>query len=161
MSNLEKKIETRESERFLVFTLNGEKYALTLLKVKEVIALTKTTPMPYMPSYFKGIMNLRGKVISVIDLRLKFKMKESGESSETTIIILDIDSLSVGVVVDSVDFVLSPPAEHIQPAPDVEGHIGAEYVEGVVEHEEKLVLIVDIEKTVNANEIKHHLKKSA
>lgn len=161
MSKLEEKIETSESERFLVFTLNGEKYALTLLKVKEVIALTKTTPMPYMPPYFKGIMNLRGKVISVIDLRLKFKMKESGESPETTIIILDIDSLSVGVIVDSVDFVLSPPAEEIQPAPDVEGHIGSEYVEGVVEHEEKLVLIVDIEKTVNANEIKSHLKKSA
>jgi len=87
-----------QGQRYLAFSLGKEQYAIPLLQVKEVIGQTETTPMPYAPAHFKGIMNLRGQVISVIDLRLKFKMEAKESEGQTAIIILDLSPLSLGVV---------------------------------------------------------------
>src|SRR5689334_6329228 len=86
--------------RYLAFSLCKEQYAIPLLQVKEVIGLTDTTPVPYMPNYFKGIMNLRGQIISVIDLRLKFRMTNVETGKQTAVVILDLGPLSIGIVVD-------------------------------------------------------------
>src|SRR4051812_41249332 len=96
-----------DQNRFLSFSLGNEEYGVPLLAVKEVIAMPEITPIPYTPSYFLGIMNLRGQVISVMDLRQKLGVKPS-QSSETAVIICDLNSLSIGVVVDSINSVLNP-----------------------------------------------------
>lgn len=140
--------------RYLVFRLVNEEYAVPLLKVKEVIAMTDITPVPYTPSYFKGIMNLRGQVISVIDLRLKFKMSKAEMSQETSIIILDVYPLSLGIIVDSIDSVLAVEPQEIQPPPDVESQVRADYITGVTKKDKKLILLLDIENTLSVADLK-------
>lgn len=142
-----------ETSRFLIFSLNNEQYAVPLLKVKEVIALTETTPVPYSPPHFKGIMNLRGQVISVIDLRMKLKMPKADASSETAIIILDLSPLSLGIIVDSVESVLAVAKDEIQPPPDVGGK-DTSYIRGVTRKDKRLILLLDIEKTLSVEDLK-------
>lgn len=142
-----------DAARFLIFSLHNEQYAVPLLKVKEVIALTETTPVPYSPSHFKGIMNLRGQVISVIDLRTKLKMPKGEASPETAIIILDLSSLSLGIIVDSVESVLALNKDEVQPPPDV-GTSDARYITGVARKDKKLILLLDIEKTLSVEDLK-------
>jgi purine-binding chemotaxis protein CheW len=148
-----------ETARFLAFTLCQEEYAVPLLKVKEVIALTEITPVPYTPSHFKGIMNLRGQVISVIDLRLKFRMSKADTTQETAIIILDLNPLSFGVIVDSIDSVLAVEASDLRPPPDVESQVKNDYITGVTRKDNKLVLILDIDRTLSLDDLKA-LKKA-
>jgi purine-binding chemotaxis protein CheW len=149
-----------EASRFLIFSLCQEQYAVPLLKVKEVIALTETTPVPYSPNYFKGIMNLRGQVISVIDLRTKLKMPKGEASSETAIVILDLSPLSLGIVVDSVESVLAVDASEIQPPPEVGGASTA-YIRGVTRKDKKLILLLDIERTLSVDDLKTMKAQSA
>lgn len=143
-----------EASRFLIFSLCSEQYAVPLLKVKEVIALTETTPVPYAPPYFKGIMNLRGQVISVIDLRTKLKMPKAEASAETAIIILDLSPLSLGVIVDSVESVLAVDLGEIQPPPEVGGGANTSYIKGVTRKDKKLILLLDIERTLSVDDLK-------
>ncbi len=143
-----------DSSRFLVFQLKQELYAVPLLKVREVIAPTEITPVPHTPAHFKGVMNLRGQVISVLDMRLKFKMKIDAEQNpETAIIILDFSSFSMGVIVDTVQSVVGLGAGQISPSPDIESAIGSDYITGIARIDNKLILILDIEKALNVEEI--------
>lgn len=142
-----------DAARFLTFSLNSEQYAVPLLKVKEVIALTETTPVPYSPPHFKGIMNLRGQVISVIDLRMKLKMPKVEAGAETAIIILDLSPLALGIIVDSVESVLAVNKEEIQPPPEVGGRETA-YITGVARKEKRLILVLDIERTLSVDDLK-------
>lgn len=155
LSNLSKKssLANSGSSRFLVFNLNEECYAVPLFKVREVIAQTEITPVPYTPAHFKGVMNLRGQVISVIDMRLKFKMKAKEASSETAIIILDLSPVSLGVVVDSVSSVVALNDDQISPSPDIESSINTEYITGIARMDGKLILILEIEKTLSLDDL--------
>lgn len=143
----------RDSERYLVFSLNHEQYALPLLKVKEVIGYTEITQVPYTPSHFRGIMNLRGQVISVIDLRLKFRMSKAEISPETVIIILDLSPLSLGIIVDAVESVMAIEGHDIQPTPDIESQIRADYIMGVARRDKRLILLLDLVKALSVEEL--------
>jgi purine-binding chemotaxis protein CheW len=153
--------EMGETERFLVFSLCKEEYAVPLLKVKEVIALTEITPVPYTPAHFKGIMNLRGHIISVIDLRLKFRMPKAELAGETAIIILDLAPLSFGVIVDSIDSVLAVEQSQLQAPPDIESNVKSDYITGVTRKENKLILLLDIDRTLSVEDLKMLKKQSA
>lgn len=144
---------TGGDQRFLVFTLAQEAYAVPLLKVKEVLAPAEITPLPQAPAHFKGIMNLRGQVISVLDLRLKFKVGSAALGAESAIIILDAADLAVGVIVDSVESVLAVSAENIQPPPAVNSSLGRDFLLGVTRHEQRLVLLLAIENALNLQDL--------
>ena len=137
--------------RYLSFSLGTEEYALPLLAVKEVIAVPEFTPIPYTPTHFLGIMNLRGQVISVIDLRTKFGIKPT-QSDETSVIICDMAPLVLGVVVDSVNSVLSPKALDISPKPDIESNRNTEYITAVYRRDKHLVLLLDIARTLTSED---------
>lgn len=143
-----------EASRFLIFSLCSEQYAVPLLNVKEVIAMTEITPVPYSPPHFKGIMNLRGQVISVIDLRQKLRMPKADASAETAIIILDLSPLSLGIIVDSVESVLAVDQKEIQPPPDVGAGSNTSYIRGVTRKDKKLILLLDIEKTLSVEDLR-------
>ena len=146
--------DSLKAGRFLCFSLGKEKFAIPLLQVKEVIANTETTSIPQAPSYFKGIMNLRGQVISIIDLRSKLKVGKTETTQETTIIILDINNLSIGVIVDSVDQVIAYEPGTISDPPDHDSSIKADYIVGVARDKEYLTLVLDLQKALNTEDMK-------
>lgn len=143
-----------EVQRFLAFSLCGEEYGVPLLKVREVIALSDVTPVPYTPAHFKGIMNLRGLVISIIDLRLKFKMAKAEVTPETAIIILDLSELCLGVIVDSINSVLASNSSEISAPPDIESAVSSDYITGITRKDKKLILLLDIERALSAEDIR-------
>lgn len=143
-------IETQSSEvsRFLSFSLGKEDYAVPLLSVKEVIAMPEFTTIPYTPTHFLGIMNLRGQVISVIDLRTKFNIKaEAG--AETAVIICDLKPLCLGIVVNSVNSVLSLTPGEINPRPEIHSSKASDYIMGVTRKDKQLILLIDIAKALD------------
>ena len=153
-TNTESKATTTLTEnRYLCFSLADEEYAIPLLSVREVIAVPEITPVPYTPPHFLGIMNLRGQVISVMDLRHKFNIK-SKNSSETAVIICQFEGFSIGVVVDSVNSVLTPSAENLSPKPEMQSQKATDYITGVYRKEKRLVLFLDIAKTLNVDDHK-------
>lgn len=132
-----------DRSRYIVFTLGTERFALPLLSVREVIAPPEITPIPFSPHYFLGIMNRRGQVISVLDLRLKLQLKTE-KNPENAIVIVDLGSLLLGMWVDSVDFVLTPTPEQTHQPPSGQGvSSGRLKIERVFRHEEGLILAVE------------------
>ncbi|MCB0422642.1 MAG: purine-binding chemotaxis protein CheW [Bdellovibrionales bacterium] len=143
------KVNTKEQiERFIEFSLGKEFYAIPLLTVKEVIAVPKMTPIPNAPAYFEGIMNLRGRVISVIDLRKKLKIAAGEDLTEEAVIILDFKQIHIGIIVDMVHTVLTLSKSQISPAPEGDFKSNNESFKGVVSDDKKMTVILDIVKTL-------------
>lgn len=134
--------------RFLCFRLDQELYAAPLLEVKEVLGIPEITPIPQVPSHFLGIMNLRGQVISVIDLRLKFGLK-ANRLAETCIIIFEYSTFSVGVVVDEVKSVLSLQQGELCPPPEAKQSKKAEFITGIINRDNEMILTLDIVKALD------------
>ncbi|MEZ4744168.1 MAG: chemotaxis protein CheW [Bdellovibrionota bacterium] len=143
-----------ETRRFMEFSLGQENFAIPLLVVKEVIDIPQFTSVPYTPDYFLGIMNLRGQVLSAIDLRKKMKITPNVERNETAIIILDLDPYTLGVMVDSINSVLSLADSMIAPPPDFESRVDSEFITGVFPAEDKLTLIIDIRRLLNSKDLR-------
>lgn len=140
-----------EKNRYLAFSIANEEFAIPLLVVKEVVALPETTRVPHTPTHFLGIMNLRGQVISIFDMRIKFNMKvENGP--ETAVIICDFGQLCFGVVVNSVDSVLTLSADEIKAKPDIDGRHNSEYITGIFNVAGRLILLLDIAKALNVED---------
>jgi len=146
-------IESTESntdlDRFLEFSLGDEDYAIPLLTVREVISVPETTPIPKAPSHFLGIMNLRGQVISVVDLRTKLKIKKKEENSEESVIIVDIEGMNLGIVVDSINKVLAFRLSDVNKVPEIESQVNAEYIDGVYRKEDSLTVLLNVAKVLD------------
>ncbi len=141
-----------DQNRYLCFMLGKEEYAIPLLTVREVIAVPEITPVPQTPSHFVGIMNLRGQVISVLDLRSKLGIKPNA-SADTAVIICDLHPNSLGVIVDKVESVLNPDPTHLSPRPQMENSKANDYVTGIYRKEERLILLIDIAKALGATDL--------
>lgn len=145
-----KKVLSDGNSRFLHFSLGKEQFAIPLLTVKEVIAVPEMTQIPATPKHFLGIMNLRGQVISVIDLRLKLGVTSS-QSAETAVIICDIGGMTLGVLVDSVNAVLHPREQDLSEKPQVESKAN-EYITCVYRKDKDLILFLDIARVLDAGD---------
>jgi purine-binding chemotaxis protein CheW len=153
--SMEQKDKQEEAQRFLSFALGNEGFAIPLLTVKEVIALPEITALPGTPPHFLGIMNLRGQIIPIVDLRLKLKTRKAGgEGSENAVVILDLAQVCVGVVVDSVDSVLTLGKSQVSPSPQVETSLNTDYLQGVARVGEKLVLLLDVQQVLDLEDKK-------
>lgn len=152
------------SDRYLAFLLGKEQYAIPLLQVKEVIEMSEPTPIPQTPSYFKGVINLRGQVISVLDLRSKLQLSKIENGPKTSIIILDLEpSLCLGVIVDRINNVLAFHPEDVSPAPDTLTP-KEQYLTGVARRENRMTLILDIRAALSIQDmtaVKETLQKLA
>lgn len=137
-----------ELSRFIEFSLGREDYAIPLLMVREVISVPDTTPIPKSPTHFLGIMNLRGQVISVVDLRKKLKV-EAKQDKEEAVIIVDIGGMNIGVVVDSINKVLAFSSEEVSEMPEVENQLNTQYIFGVYKKENSLTILLDIAKVLD------------
>ncbi|HEY3295337.1 MAG TPA: chemotaxis protein CheW [bacterium] len=134
--------------KYLTFVLANEEYGLEILKVREIIGSMSTTAVPGMPPYVKGVINLRGKVIPVIDLRLKFGMEGTEQTAETCIIVVDVQGNLIGVRVDQVSEVLDIHGDEIEDAPNVGVAIQNDHLLGMAKTKGRVKILLEISKVL-------------
>jgi len=139
--------------KYLTFGLGGEEYGLEILKVKEIIGIMDITMVPQTPEFVKGVINLRGKVIPVVDLRLKFTMPTSEYTRETCIIVVDVENILMGIIVDTVSEVMNIQSKDIEPAPSFGSNINTDFITGIGKLKEKVVILLDIEGVLSNGEM--------
>ncbi len=139
--------------KFLTFVLSKEEYGIEILSVREIIGLMDITSVPQTPDYMKGVINLRGKVIPVIDLRLKFAMQEEEHTQETCVIVVEVDGTSIGIIVDSVSEVSDIEGEEIEVAPRFGQGIDTNFIMGLGKVKEKIIILLDIATVLSAEEL--------
>jgi purine-binding chemotaxis protein CheW len=142
-----------EIKQYLTFWLNEQEYGLDLLRVREIRGFTAITAIPNMPSHIKGVMNLRGTVLPVVDLRLKFGMPEKPYTKFTVIIIAKSGEKNIGLVVDSVSDVLSLPAHQISPPPDFGIAVDRNFILGLLKASDRLSILLDLDKLLSESEV--------
>ena len=142
-----------QKDRVLTFVLNSEKYGVEIDKVQEIIAKMRTTPVPKTPDYIEGLMNLRGNIIPVVDMRLKFEMGESEDLLYEAIVIVRIGSSSVGFIVDSVEEVMAIEQENLTKAPDFGSQIDTSFIKSMARNGEEVIMILDLNKIFAEEEL--------
>jgi|YNPNPStandDraft_1061719.scaffolds.fasta_scaffold188517_1 purine-binding chemotaxis protein CheW len=138
--------------KYLTFSLAGEEYGLEILKVREIIGIMDITAVPQVPPEVKGVINLRGKVIPVIDLRLKFGMEAAQYTDQTCIVVVDVGTL-VGVIVDTVQEVLDIDESQIDPAPALGAAVDTSFILGMGKVKDDVKILLDIDKVLGRNDI--------
>lgn len=132
------------TNRFLTFYLEEEIYGVNIFDVKEIIAMMKTTPVPKTPKFIKGVMNLRGNIIPVVDMRIKFDMKETEPQMYTAIIIITIEGKNIGFIVDKVEEVVNVDDENISPPPEFGSQVDTKFIKNMAKQKNKVVMILDL-----------------
>lgn len=143
--------------KYLTFTLKEEEYGIGILKVKEIIGMMPVTSVPRTPDFVKGVINLRGKVIPVVDLRLKFAMESISYTDRTCIIVVEIDSnddtVLIGIVVDSVSEVLNIREDEIEETPQFGTSLNTSYILGMAKMEGGVKILLDIDRVLSQEEV--------
>jgi len=143
--------------KYLTFALGQEEYGLEILKVREIIGYMNITSVPQTPSHVKGVINLRGQVIPVVDLRLKFGMPENGVDDQTCIIVVDIANrdkqFQTGIIVDRVSEVLDIAEQNIEPAPQFGAHVNTEFILGLGKIGDHVKILLDIDKVLGSENL--------
>lgn len=142
------------SEKYLSFLIDKQYYAFHINDVREIIEMQDITPVPEFPDYAKGIINLRGILIPIIDVRLRFCKNEMDYNERTCIIILNLKEIEVGFIVDTVDEVLDIEKESIAPVPKLSDSKTRKFIKGVGKTPKKIVMLLDAQKMLNDEEIK-------
>ena len=142
-----------ENQEFLVFSLGAEEYAIDILKVQEIRGYENVTRIANAPEFIKGVTNLRGVIVPIVDLRIKFDLEKVEYDDQTVVIVVNISERIVGVVVDSVSDVMTLTPEQIKPAPEFGVTLSSEFLSGLGSLEDRMLVLVDIEKLLNSEEM--------
>lgn len=138
---------------FLTFVLGSEIYGIEIFNAREIIGLIDITTVPQPLDYMKGVINLRGKIIPVIDLRMKFSMQGVKHTQETCVIVVEVNSTSIGIIVDSVSEVLYIGRGEIEDAPNFGQGIDTSFIMGLGKVKERIIILLDIDKVLSAEEL--------
>jgi purine-binding chemotaxis protein CheW len=148
-----------EPAQFLTFTLNGEMFAVTIDHIKEIIEFGQPTDVPMMPGFIRGVINLRGAVVPVIDLNSRFGREASSVSRRSCIVIVEVHAedgaQDIGIMVDAVSAVLDIPATDIEPPPSFGARIRAEFLQGMGKVGGRFVMILNLEQVLSVDELAH------
>jgi purine-binding chemotaxis protein CheW len=139
---------TTDGSQHLTFRLGEEEYGLEILKVQEIKGYSPVTPIPNTPAYVKGVMNLRGTVIPVVDLRAKLGMAAATYTPFTVIVVARVGQKTMGLIVDAVSDVLNIPVADVQAAPEFGGDVDAGYISGMAKAGDKLIVLLDIDRVL-------------
>ncbi|SIQ15452.1 purine-binding chemotaxis protein CheW [Alkalispirochaeta americana] len=146
-----------ERNEYLTFTLADEQYAVGVYDVKEVLEYTTVTRVPRTQDFMRGVINLRGSVVPVIDLRLKFGMEATERTIDTSIVVLEVELggsvVTVGALADSVQEVISLEPENIEPPPRIGTRINTDFIRGIGKQDEKFIIILDINRVFSEEEL--------
>ncbi len=138
---------------YLTFVLGGEEYAVDILKVQEIRGYEQVTKLANSPPYIKGVLNLRGNIVPIIDLRIKFNLEKVEYSAFTITMILNVGGIVVGMVVDQVSDVIALAPGQIKAAPDFSASFDTEYIVGLANVGERMLIVVDIDQLMNSGEL--------
>ena len=156
-----------EVRQYLTFKLEGETFALDVVKVREILDYSNITKVPQTPEFMKGVINLRGSVVPVVDMRLKFNMASQEKTVDTCVIVVEIsidnEATILGALVDSVQEVFELEPTHIEAAPRIGTKLRTEFILGMGKREEQFVIILDIDKVFSSEELEmvHSMKTEA
>ena len=134
------------------FRLGTEEYGVDISQVQEIIRMVEITHVPRAPHFMEGVINLRGQLIPIIDLRTRFGMVRIDATKSTRIIVTEIGNKRVGIVVDSVSEVLNIPIENVEDAPEMIAGVGTEYIQGVGKMDERLIIMLDLTMVISGDE---------
>lgn len=144
--------ETMLENKLIVFRLGHEEYALSVQNVGSIERILPITRVPSTPSFVKGVINLRGVVTPVIDLKRRFHNEDTEFSNQTRIIIINFEDITVGIIVDSANDVVDIDESQIEPPPEVVGMVEVDYITGVVKLDNRLLILLDLEKILSKEE---------
>lgn len=147
--------EDSQKGKFLTFCMGKELYGIEIRCVTEIVGVQPVTEIPEFPPYLRGIINLRGKIYPVMDMRLRFKRPFREYDDRTCIIVVDIENAHIGLIVDSVSEVLTIPESEIVPPPETGRGNGSRYIQAVGKLAEDVVLLLDCEKLLTEDELEH------
>jgi len=150
--DLKKDFDSRELLQLVTFRLGNEEFSLDILRVQEIIRHMELTRVPRTPDFVDGVINLRGRVIPVLDLRKRFGLPSDEKTNETRIIVVDVDNKTVGLKVDAVSEVLRLPADTVEPAPAIVTGAESDYIKGVGKLDGRLLILLDVEKILTRTE---------
>ncbi|GEL06678.1 chemotaxis protein CheW [Salisediminibacterium halotolerans] len=139
--------------KVIVFLLKDEEYGVEVEQVRSIERLEHVTRVPSTPDFVEGVINLRGVVTPIIDLRKRFGIEEAPHSESTRVIIVTVNQMDVGLVVDSANDVIDIARDAVEPPPEVVGGLEAEYIRGVAKLEKRLLILLNLEKVLNPNEL--------
>jgi len=145
--------EDTQKDKYLTFTVGSEDYGIDISHVTEIIGIQKITDVPDMPDYIKGVINLRGKVIPVMDVRLRFRMPSRQYDDRTCIIVVDVNGSAIGLVVDTVKEVVDVPPSQIELPPEVVERTAQQYLKGLGKLGEQVKILLDVEKLVRREQV--------
>jgi purine-binding chemotaxis protein CheW len=149
-------VRALEGGKFLTFLMANEKYGLEILKVREIIGMMNVTSVPTTPAFIRGVINLRGKVIPVVDLRLKFGIEAKEDMQRTCIIVVHLDrtvqEMTMGIIVDEVSDVLDIDRDQIEPPPSFGANIRTDFILGMGKVDQKVVTMLDIDRVLTEQE---------
>lgn len=140
------KDEREDARQFLTFRLGGEEYAVGILTVQEIRGWSPVTAVPHAPRWLLGVINLRGAVVPIVDLRLKFELERADYNEFTVVIILNVSTRVVGVVVDAVSDVITLGAEQIRPTPPLGGNADTNHITGFGTLDDRMRILIDVER---------------
>lgn len=148
IENNENKVDVENSINLVTFKLGNNEYAIDIMQAKEIIKMEKITLIPNAPDYVEGVINLRGNIIPIVDLKKRFNLEENDGEKNTGIIIVKIDDVDMGIIIDAISKVVSIATSNIQPPPPMLSGIGQKYIKGVAKLEDKLLVVLDLEKLI-------------
>ncbi|MGE7595138.1 chemotaxis protein CheW [Peribacillus frigoritolerans] len=148
-----------EDMKVIVFQIKDKEYAIPVDKVSGIEKLLHITRVPKALKFVKGVINLRGGITPIIDLRVRFDFEEVEYDESTRIIIVILDDMEVGLIVDSANDVLDIPVESIEPQPEVVGHLASEYISGVAKIEKRLLVLINLEKALSLEVTENMLRE--
>ena len=151
---MEETLKKQDAEllQLVTFSIGEEEFGVDILSVQEIIRMMDITKVPRAPEFVEGVINLRGKVIPIIDLRRRFGLSTRDHDKHTRIIVIEINNMIVGFVVDSVSEVLRIPASTVEPPPPVVSGLESEYISGVGKLEDRLLILLDLNKLLSGEE---------
>lgn len=145
------------TRQYLTFRLGDEVFAIDVANVREILEYTTVTKVPKTPDYMKGVINLRGSVVPVLDMRQKFGMEGIQKTIDTCIVVVEVsydnEEIVIGALVDSVQEVFELEAENIEPAPRIGTHVKTEFIKGMGKKDERFIIILDSSKVFSAEEL--------
>ncbi|WP_017185285.1 chemotaxis protein CheW [Alkalibacillus haloalkaliphilus] len=147
--------EVVQNEKVIVFQLKDEEYGVPIENVGSIERIQEITRVPRAPRFVKGVMNLRGVITPIIDLRERFDLEQTAYTESTRIIIVTIGDKNVGMIVDAANDVVDVPQNQVEPSPEVVGSVNADYIRGVAKIDQRLLVLLNLDKVLTEEEFDH------